>query len=57
MSREDAVELEACLSMDPRAIPGGQRLMESALSDVREIEFTGTSTGLTFIVYSGIRSK
>ncbi|CAM9105042.1 unnamed protein product [Laminaria digitata] len=33
VSREDAVELEACLSMDPRAIPGGQRLMESGLSD------------------------
>lgn len=36
VSREDAVELEACLSMDPTAIPGGQRLMESGLSDVRE---------------------
>lgn len=36
VSREDAVDLEACLSMNPRAIPGGQRLMESGLSDVRE---------------------
>ena len=46
VSREDAVELEACLSMDPRAIPGGQRLMESGLSDVREIEFAVTSAGM-----------
>lgn len=37
VSREDAVDLEACLSMNPRAIPGGQRLMESGLSHVREM--------------------
>lgn len=42
VSREDAVDLEACLSMDPRAIPGGQRLMDSGLSDVRGIGFAAT---------------
>lgn len=36
MAREDGTLLEGCLSMYPQAIPGGQRLLESALSDVRK---------------------
>lgn len=42
VSREDALELEACLSMDPTAIPGGQHMMESGLSDVRQKRFEVT---------------
>lgn len=37
LAREDGVLLEGCLSMSPQAIPGGQRLLESRLSDVRDL--------------------
>ncbi|CAN0394165.1 unnamed protein product [Pylaiella littoralis] len=33
LTREDGALLESCLSISPQAIPGGQRLLESRLSD------------------------
>lgn len=35
LTKEDGIMLEACLSVDPYAIPGGQSLLEAQMSDVR----------------------
>lgn len=50
LAREDGLMLEACLNMDPQAIPDGQRLLEARLSDVRQERKKGGMVAASMVI-------